>query len=77
MLVGNVDDDPESEFVLFSGRRFIQDSIFGTRIFNWRSDERSTIGADQLPASAGVLVNIDGDGVLEIAFAVVPHRFHN
>ena len=76
-LVGNVDGDPESELVVFSGRRMVGETLFGTRVFNWRGDELTTVGTDQLPAKAGALVDIDGDDVREIAFAVVPKRFAN
>ncbi|MCY4656797.1 MAG: hypothetical protein OXC80_08270 [Gammaproteobacteria bacterium] len=76
-LVGNVDGDPESELVVFSGRRMIRETLFGTRVFNWRGDELITVGTDQLPAEAGALVDIDGDDVHEIAFAVVPEQFEN
>ncbi|MCY4657820.1 MAG: hypothetical protein OXC80_13530 [Gammaproteobacteria bacterium] len=76
-LVGNVDGDPESELVVFSGRRMIRARLFGTRVLNWRGDELTTVGTDQLPAKAAALVDIDGDDVQEIAFAMVPEYFTN
>lgn len=76
-LVGNVDDDPESELVVFTGWRLVRDGIFGTRVFNWRGDELTTFGTDQLPAKAGALFDINNDGVMEVVLAVVPERFSN
>ena len=76
-LAGNVDNDAASELVVFSGQRLIRGTLYGTRILNWHKGELSTIGTDQLPAKAGALVDIDGDEVQEIVFAVVPKRLAN
>ncbi len=69
-VMGNVDLDPESELVLICTSQNPCDGNQGIVVLDWDSNGFAVATASDLPIIDAALLDADGDGVLEIAYAV-------
>ena len=70
-LVGNVDQDPEDEVVLFCQSGLMCTNYKKTRVYNWHHGNFTEIGTDELTGTAGALLDINNDGTQEIVLATI------
>ena len=70
MVVGNVDDDPMAELVLFGEWNHAgRDTL---KVVQWDGSSYRTTGSDRLSARLGALGDVDADGREEFVFVHVP-----
>ena len=70
IVVGNVDDDPMKELVLFGERNYAgKDTL---NVIQWDGSSYRTTGSDHLSARLGALGDVDADGREEFVLVQVP-----
>lgn len=69
ILVGNVDDDPQDEIVLFGEGYRAQSGEPTLMVADWGRTTYEVLPSRALSGRVGALVDVDGDGIKEIALA--------
>lgn len=71
LLVGNVDDDPQDEIVLFGEGYRAQSGEPTLVVADWVRTTYEVIPSGAFSGRVGALVDVDGDGINEIALAKI------
>lgn len=74
LLVGNVDDDPQDEIVLFGEGYRAQSGEPTLIVADWVRTTYEVLPSIALAGRVGALVDVDGDGIHEIALAKIREK---
>jgi len=77
ILVGNVDDDPQDEIVLFRAAHRAQPGEATLSVTGWSGSEYKVLSSEALSGRIGALVDVDGDGINEIALATIREKLRD
>jgi len=75
LLVGNVDDDPQDEIVLFGEAHRALPGEATLSVTGWNGSQYEVLSSGTLSGRVGALVDVDGDGINEIALATIREEF--
>ena len=74
MLVGNIDEDPLDEVVLFGEGTFRSPGETTLHVVDWHAGAYRVFESAHLSGRAGALLDVDGDGVKEIVLAKIREK---
>ena len=77
LMVGNVDDDPQDEIVLFGEAHRALPGEATLSVTGWNGSQYEVLSSETLSGRVGALVDVDGDGINEIALATIREKLRD